>query len=308
MWRRTPSLEATEAFLAAARCASFQEAAAQLALSASAFSRRIQLFERFVGVALFDRSGTSPRLNEAGRKLQTQIEPALDTVFAAITDARRAAAQKALRVIASHSLALGWLMQRLASFHAAHGIRVDLLIGRGAHHLRSGAIDIAIWGGVDDGSGYPSEDLIKLDGVPATAPRLADGRCPPRTLAELSSYSLLRGRGAPNPWLTWLEDAHYDGAAPRFVDTDNVHFACESAANGFGVVLASPLLADRQVREERLLPCFQARHRVPIEYKMIYADASVRRREDVRIFRRWLATQINESVGAFDSWLQANSI
>ncbi|MFX8414286.1 LysR family transcriptional regulator, partial [Acinetobacter baumannii] len=42
MLRKIPSLEATEAFVAAASTCSFRAAAGSLALSPSAFSRRIQ--------------------------------------------------------------------------------------------------------------------------------------------------------------------------------------------------------------------------------------------------------------------------
>ncbi len=40
-----------------------QAAADELALSPSAFSRRIKALEQFLGVALYDRNGTVPRLN-----------------------------------------------------------------------------------------------------------------------------------------------------------------------------------------------------------------------------------------------------
>jgi hypothetical protein len=56
MGRRLPPLPAIEAFLFAARLSSFRAAAQQLALSPSAFSRRLQTLEAFTGVALFERS------------------------------------------------------------------------------------------------------------------------------------------------------------------------------------------------------------------------------------------------------------
>lgn len=306
MWRRAPSLEATEAFLAAARADSFQEAAAQLAISPSAFSRRIQVFENFVGIALFDRSGPSPRLLEIGARLRDRIEPALNTVCVAIAEARHSPAQSVLRVVASHSLALGWLMPRLADLHATHGIRIDLAIGRGAHHLRSGAVDLALWGGVEDAGAYPHDVVAELDAVPAASTRLLNGQLPPQRLEDLGVHSLLYGKSAPNPWLPWLAGACYRGALPKFVEMANVHLACESAANGFGIVLASPLLADHQVRQDRLVPCFPQRHRVPIHYKLIYADPAACRREEVKRFRSWLMKQIQESLQVFDRWVQAS--
>jgi len=55
MLRRSPPLSAIEAFLAAAKAPTFKDTALSLALSPSAFSRRIQALERLVGAPLFDQ-------------------------------------------------------------------------------------------------------------------------------------------------------------------------------------------------------------------------------------------------------------
>src|SRR3546814_13025924 len=63
--RQMPPLEAAEAFLAAANARSFRAGASSLALSPSAFSRRIQQLERFLGVELFHR--TNSQSQQIGR-------------------------------------------------------------------------------------------------------------------------------------------------------------------------------------------------------------------------------------------------
>ncbi|MDB5685965.1 MAG: hypothetical protein JWR77_554, partial [Rhizorhabdus sp.] len=64
----------------AAQARSFRAAAASIALSPSAFSRRIQALEAFVGTALFDRSGPMPCLTDAGTRYLAEIGPALEIV------------------------------------------------------------------------------------------------------------------------------------------------------------------------------------------------------------------------------------
>ncbi len=66
MLRQVPPLAALEAFFAATQAPSFRAAAETLALSPSAFSRRIQLLEQFVGLALFDRTSAGTPLTAAG--------------------------------------------------------------------------------------------------------------------------------------------------------------------------------------------------------------------------------------------------
>lgn len=174
MRRQTPPLEAAEAFILAARSVSFRAAADELALSPSAFSRRIQMLENFVGVPLFDRSGVSVRLTEAGQRYLAAISPAIDTIRRATVQMHERAGSRVLRLVTSHSFAMGWLMSRLPDLAQRHGIDVELSIGRDAQALRSGEADIAIWGGRPEGEDdLPHERLIDLSAVLAAAPRRA---------------------------------------------------------------------------------------------------------------------------------------
>ena len=53
--RRLPPLTALEAFIQVARTGSVKAAAAELALSTPALSRRVQALERYLGMTLFER-------------------------------------------------------------------------------------------------------------------------------------------------------------------------------------------------------------------------------------------------------------
>src|SRR3546814_1634358 len=80
MLRQMPPLEAAEAFLAAANARSFRAGASSLALSPSAFSRRIQQLERFLGVELFHRTNSQSQLSVAGRAYLAEVGPAIGPI------------------------------------------------------------------------------------------------------------------------------------------------------------------------------------------------------------------------------------
>ena len=303
MRRRAPSLEAAEAFLAAARLGSFHTAAAELALSPSAVSRRIQALEEFLGQILFDRSAKMLRLTQAGRQYRDEIASALDTILNATARMRSLSGGSRIRLMTSHGFALGWLMPRLPGLSESLGLDIELAIGRGAHHLRSGEIDLAVWGGPHDAGGYASDPLMELEAIPVAAMQMTGGRKPPGNLAELLQHRLLCARNVPNLWPGWLSAIGYDGLQPPvFAEVDNTHFVYESAASGLGVALAVPLLADRIIHEDRLHPCFPVKAKVPVHYHLIYARDEIRGHTEVKRFRAWLAEEIRTSAREFDRW------
>lgn len=299
MLRKIPSLEATEAFLFAGRCQSFRAAAEALALSPSAFSRRIQQLERFVGVSLFDRSGPGVSLTEAGRRYLADIEPAVEIIrraTAALGDA-----DGAVRLATSHSFALGWLMPRLPSLMHETGAKVELLTGRGVEALRSGQADVAIYGGAEPPGDHPSEVLLDMEGVVVSAPTLADGRPPPRRLEDLHRHRLLGTRTPPNLWDGWLARAGAPKASDRPVSFDTLQLMYEAAAGGLGVTLAGPIIAERFLREQRLQLCFDGRWPLGMQYQMAFADNNIRNRIQVRRFSEWLRVKITASFEEFHS-------
>lgn len=304
MLRKTPSLESAEAFLAAARASSFREAAESIALSPSAFTRRVQLLESFVGAPLFDRSQGRLALTTAGARYLARIEPAMEVIRGATEELRGQADRGRLRLVTSHSLAVGWLMPRLSDLFRTHGIEVDVSTGRGAHLLRSGEVDLAIWAGVPNLDDYEQTRLADLECVLASAPALADGRPPPGSIDELRGHRRLSVKAPPDGWTPWSERM---SSVPAFGGTtvfETSHLMYEAAAGGMGLTLVTPMLADRFLREGRLRPCFGGAAPLGEQYRLIYADPRLRRRRDVQALGGWLAEQARDSVQTFQEWMR----
>lgn len=292
MLRKIPPLETMEAFLVAGRSANFKLAAAELALSPSAFSRRIQQLEHFLGAQLFDRSGPTAQLTEAGVRYLTEIGPPLDTLRRATGAFRQE--DKPVRLATSHSLALGWMMPRMAGL-LGQDCDVDLVVGGGLDNLRAGRADVALTGGPEAPADYPSEVLIDLEGVPVAAPHMADGRAPPQDLTEISRCRLLSPRTPPDFWRIWLGD---QVEAPKVFDTLILMY--EAAASGLGITVGIPIAAERYLQDGRLKPCLAERRRLGSQYRLVYKDEPVRRRRQVRRLAQWLRAEVDDSRRAFE--------
>ena len=303
MKRSAPPLQAIEAFIVAAHAKTFRQAADQLALSASAFSRRMQSLETTLGVPLFVRNCKFTELTEFGRQYLAAIEPAMNTIMAASVSLRPARRRGVLRVMTSQSFATSWLMRRLANF-SVRGVRVQLSIGRDLSRLRSGEVDLAIIGGADDWSHLVSDRLIDLQGVMASAPRLADGRTPPRDLQELENFQLLGVDIPPDLWHRWLTSAGFvQSRSPQPQRFETLSLMYEAAASGLGITIAAPIIAEPHLSERRLLPCLSICAPMMAHYDLLYADHAVRRRADVEAFREWLYLEIERSKREFEQWL-----
>lgn len=296
MLRQTPSLEAAEAFLVAARAPSFRAGAAELALSPSAFSRRIQLLESFVGAPLFDRSGPTPRLTEIGARYLDEIAPALEVIRRATRRLR--ATEGAVRVSASHSFAVTWLMPRLAELRA-EGLEIELVIRQGLDGLRDGQADLAICGGDAAPAEFASDVLIELEAFVVSAPAPVEG-APPVQLDDLADHPLLATAGATGLWSRWFEQVGRPTAAPRPGSAfPTLQAMYEAAANGLGLALAVPLASERLLAEGRLVRRLALNAPIGQQYRVVYAERPRRRRPAQEAFVGWLKTETATSCDRF---------
>ena len=305
MGRRLPPLPAIEAFLFAARSPSFRAAAQRLALSPSAFSRRLQTLEAFTGVALFERSAP-PTLTEAGRRYYEVIATRLDEILAATEALRHIPVSQRLTLMSPPSLATNWLMPRFSRFTEQNpGLEVDIVISHDLNMMRRDRADVALAGKVWDLSGFPTEPLVTLEGIAVSPPTLAYGRRPPGCLKDLSGHKLLAIHKPADLWTRWLDLAGYDGPGlgdPTRYETWGLMY--EAAANGFGLTIAIAALANNYLREGRLIPCVEASVDLQVSYNIAYADQTTQSRADVRRLTSWLRDEMSQSAGEYQNLIK----
>ena len=298
MLRQVPPLAALEAFLAATQAHSFRAAADSLALSPSAFSRRIQQLEEFVGTALFDRNAPGTPLTAAGDTYAAEIAPALSAIQQATMAMRAPNDARRVRVATSHSFAAEWLIPRLPGLADVHGIDVALTISRDPALLRSGAVEIAIRGEALE----PAEEceiLTPVDVVAVSARGLANGRAAPRSAEALGAMRLLGVSGQSFLWDAFLRHAGVARSAPDVAEYATNQLSYEAAVSGLGVTLAAPLVSDRFLSDGRLVACLPLRAPTGWGYVL---RCGARRTPASRDFVAWLKLEVERSMASFDRW------
>jgi DNA-binding transcriptional LysR family regulator len=136
-------------FLAVARAAGLTPAAQELGVSPATVSRRIDAFERAMGMTLFLRRQTGYALTDDG---ETLLAAALPVEQAMLGFARRSldagrpgAWTGSIRVATSETVATWWITPMLPEFVRCHpGLQVELVIGANTVNLSRRDADIAL--------------------------------------------------------------------------------------------------------------------------------------------------------------------
>jgi DNA-binding transcriptional LysR family regulator len=248
---RLPSIDGLRAFECAARLGTFERAAEELSVTASAIGKRIAAIEELIGAPVFLRTGKALALTASGREYLEQVRAALALLGAMPQHRRRGRQVERLRVIAPPTFARQVLVPELASFsEACPWVELEIVLSIPYVATPSGDADIEVRH--DDPASAGGSVLLDDVVLPMAAPALL-GRLPPlRAPADLAGAPLLR---TPiDPWTPWFRAAGLDWPEPdagtRFVDLGLV---LEAAAAGQGVALARPALARGWLREGRLV-------------------------------------------------------
>lgn len=306
---RFPSIDGLRAFEAAERLGSFERAGDELAISASAVSKRLATLEDLLATPLLLRSGKSLALTAAGKEYLTQVRAALGLLAAMPLHRRPSQRLQRLRVTTPPTFARQILVPKLASFTAAHPeIELELLLS--IPYLHSAApqdSDIEVRAG--DPATLAGSLLLADRVLPVAAPALIARLPPLRRPADLAHAPLLR---TPlEPWTPWLRAAGLawpePSSGPRLVD---LGLTLEAAVSGQGVALARPSLARHWLATGTLLPLFSITAPAANPYLLMpfegdSADSADQagKRNAAGHFAHWLRTVCADAVRQSDDWL-----
>ncbi len=239
MSTRLPSIDGLRAFEAAARLGSFERAADELHLTASAIGKRIAVLEELVGAPLFVRGARTLQLTDAGRDYLGPVAHVLGLLMAMPQHRRQAPARERLRVCVPPTFARQVLMPRLADFTDSRpGIELELLLSLPQLDLAATDADVE----VRFGRAAAGTPLLRDRVCPLATPALCAALGPRPEPAALARLPLLR---TPlDPWTPWFRAAGLPWpepeAGPKLADLGLV---LEAALAGQGVALARPTLA-----------------------------------------------------------------
>lgn len=257
---RAPSLNAVRMFEAAARHLSFVRAAEELHLTHGAVSRQIKLLEESLGVALFERRNRAVFLTREGSAFQLVCSDVLQRLMAAMQAIRQPVARPPLVVSCEPTLAMRWLIPRVAGFRARFpDIELHLFAAGGPIRFERGHVDLALrrndfnWD-----SACHAEPVAPEWIAPVCAPALLEqGRL------RLERQCLLHTASRPDAWQRWraasgdVPGGDVPGVeAPAGRDSaryEHFYLSLQAAGAGLGVAIASVYMVEDELAGARLV-------------------------------------------------------
>lgn len=291
MVRRLPSLNGLRAFEATGRHGSFTAAARELSVTQTAVSRLVRLLEGRFGFPLFLRHANALELTVQGQALLSGLTDTFDSIARLTESVTAMRSGPVLTVGVGPTLAITWLIPRLANFYRSHpDVEVRIATGGATRPVRDDWT-CTIRRYADALPGYEAERLFPSAVVPVCTPRLASTL---RSPADLRNANLIVVSGMPNEWPQWFEAAglRFPVHPANEVSFESNIMAVQAALNGIGVAIAQiPYVSDALAAGRLVAPFPIIAHTAGawcLEYRSI-------RKEDPALlaFRGWLHQEAN---------------
>jgi len=291
-----PPLTALRAFDAAARHLSFAKAAAELNVTPAALSFQIKSLEEHLGAPLFRRLNRAVDLTEAGRTLAPGASDGFATLRAAWAATRRVVDHSSLTVTAGPALTAKWLAPRVFAFAQAHP-EIELRFSATLRLLDFDRddVDVAIRFGLGgEEPGMFSQCIYREWLTPMMHPDLAVRCTEPKDLLRVpllhqDDTAFLK---PPVDWAAWFRAAGLPAptGGARFSQADH---AIDAAAAGGGAVLGRITLAEKDLREGRLVAPFDLALTTEAHYRFVCPRGN-ETRPQVRAFLDWVLDQTKD--------------
>jgi LysR family glycine cleavage system transcriptional activator len=286
--RRLPPLRALEAFMRTVRLGSARAAAAELALSPSALSRRIGNLEDFTGKKLFSRSGQTMKLTDEGRLFYEAVQPHLDALAAAVENQSENLQLLRLRLGVLPLFGSQRLFPRLPELRKLHP-RLHIDIDTGPHLIdRVGdTLDAAILLTTRPEPGFHAVQLDHNTVHAICSRALAEeiGTSPSKAVLEKQTFLL--HSDLPESFDAWKTAIGMPDLHPTAIDhLDSGQLILEAAAQGLGIAMMHDDHLKR-ARDPRLAHLFDVEVQSPYSYWFVCRPMDLENRP-VRIFHDWL--------------------
>jgi LysR family glycine cleavage system transcriptional activator len=254
---RSPPLNALRTFEAVLRTGSFQAAADELFVTQSAVSHQIRHLEQWFGAPLFNRTGPRPRPLDHAAELGRALSVSFAEIGAACERARLQRRGRALVIAAIPSVAVCWLIPRLAAFRA-HCPEVEVRIVYALHgrDVDFGDVDFAfVFGGsLAVRAGVRAEAFLPGRAVPVCSPALAERAGVKGDAAGVIARLGLLHDTDEGGWRHWFARAGAPappaGGGPIFEDFNLLRAA---ALAGQGVALCPLAMVEPDLAAGRLM-------------------------------------------------------
>ncbi len=291
---RLPPLTALRAFDAAARHMSFAKAAEELNVTPAALSFQIKSLEEHLGTPVFRRLNRAVELTAAGHALAPGAADGFAALQSAWRAARRVGDQSSLIVTAGPAFTAKWLAPRLFEFVQEHPeIELRFSASLRLMDFARDDVDVAIrFGKPRQEPGLFSKSIMREWLTPMMSPELARKYPTPADLrpAPLLHTEDIQFLRPSIDWPAWFAAAglpHTPDTGARFSQADH---AVDAAAAGGGVVLGRISLAEKDVREGRLVMPYKIGLTTEAKYRFVCPETQASRPQ-VQAFLTWIEAQ-----------------
>lgn len=287
-------LSILRAFEAAGRTGSFRAAATELGLTPSAVSHAVRKLEQTLGASLFTRDNRAVHLSPEGEALMRHVGRAFEELRRGLEMVSTRGPQL-LRLHSAPSFATQWLSPRLARFLRGHpGIEVRLAAGTDYTRFLNDEFDADIVYGLPRQEGLVVVPLGEETVTPLCTPELARAIKAPM---DLFDHVLIESETKQVRWSDWFARNGLPAPRPQGVRFDRSFLAIAAAVDGLGVALESTRLAEREMASGRLVRPLagQAEDVRYVGHHLVF-PRSARQRHSLRLFTKWLGTELGLKV------------
>ena len=280
-------LTALRAFEAFARHGRMSLAADELCVTHGAVSRQVRGLEQLCGVRLTHGPRNNLKLTDAGEKLARSLAVTFDELERSFREVS-GAGEREIHVSCVGTLAMRWLIPRLAGFHARHpeySIRVTEAY-RPVDFARE-PFDAAIR--LSDTATVEGGAVTQLFDNFAGPVLSAELRPPGGATAALRALPRLHTRSHPQAWAEWAAQAAVllpESAAHR--EYEHIFYTLEAVAAGLGVGIIPWIYVAADIAAGRLVAPFGF-VRTPNRFQLILPEQTTKR--GLTRFRDWLVEE-----------------
>lgn len=303
MRRTIPSLQGLLCFEAAAKHASYTDAAQQLFLTQSAVSRQIQQLEEFLGLSLFSRTRHGVELTFAGQQYLKSIKPYLQGLEQSTLDLiSHKGLGGTLKIGVVPTFATRWLLPKLHHFHQQYPeITIHLETSTKPFLFHENIFDAAIYAGtpqqIEHWPGAQTHFLMEEDVVAVCSPALiaqyftdakqVDFACYDLTDQQLKQLPLLQQTTRAGIWQEWFQQHHiqhpkpYDGQRHELFSMLAV-----AAQHNMGMALIPQMLIEQELLNQQLVIVSKRKLEGRRSYYLVHSNQEAQ--PMIEKFVRWL--------------------
>ena len=265
-------------------------AAGELGITRSAVSHQIKLLEDRLDIQLFRRDARRAELTQSGQTYYPAIHDAFNQIETQTKALRPANTDNELTIQVYVTVALKWLIPRLADFERKYPdvkVRLSTSYYFNNWDFDQSNVDVGVILARNKLPGHYYRPLFKSYLVPICAPSLVL-----KSMDDIKKHKLIDVYTAEEDWQIWMEAAGVKGVKPSSrLSVDSYILAQEAAAEGRGLAMTIGPFAAEEIKLGRLQQPFKLR--VPHRHNWYFAcNVENKNKNKIKRFEDWLVKQV----------------